>query len=386
MNLNKKLRQARHYHRVTSFDFIGFLRNPGYEKLVSYSDRIKGARKELRESEENKSVSIKEKIKIIKKMSKLQKFKYKELSFPKQLKYIKSFLGIKTYVNNDLFEKENDILSKNENKYKKMLKSMYDVDTKHTPFKTSKEKWFGIELECFVPCETIIQCCPYCNGSGVLTYTHRDSGFDIEDDCQGCRGSGEMESDDESDEQFENFKSILQYFVDANKLKFVSIETDGSIRPKGGYLGVEVKIMLTQRTMKNLKILLSFLNNKGAQVNESCGLHVHLDARKMSDVEKEQHALNFSKHLDWMYNMLPKSRRDNQFCVKRVSENKYSAVNYGTDFDTVEVRAHSGTLDFTKINNWCIIIDKIFNSKSKKLSFNKKINNYIETRTKQFAA
>ena len=77
MNLNKKLRQARHYHRISSFNFIEFLRKPGYEKLVSHSDYIKGARKELRESEENKSVSIKEKIKIIKKMSKLQKFKYK---------------------------------------------------------------------------------------------------------------------------------------------------------------------------------------------------------------------------------------------------------------------------------------------------------------------
>lgn len=226
----------------------------------------------------------------------------------------------------------------------KLNNKKFKANIEHKVASSYLGQWIGVEIECFIP---------QWLGND---YFDEDNGFDkdrFEDDhCQD-----------------------LAYKIERLKIPFCNVKTDGSIHSEGDdgeYLEVEINCLTKIEDMSNLKALCELLQKLGAEVNTSCGLHVHLDQRdilnndKISDRAKtlrvNKRAMSIYHALPVLKSMQPKSRQNNTYCkdhkpTKRLKE-KYSAVNMipVKKFGTIEVRLHSGTTDFTKISNWIKIV------------------------------
>lgn len=151
--------------------------------------------------------------------------------------------------------------------------------------------------------------------------------------------------------------------------KFVS---DSSIR---GENPIEcVSPVLTGREgMKSLENCCKALNEAGAQVNRSTGLHVHIGAQNLSDEAYVNVFKNYQKLESAIDTFMARSRRDNNsqwcrslqgkdfsFCTGKndvydvMSGNRYYKVNACSysRHRTIEFRQHQGSTDFEKISNW----------------------------------
>ena len=124
--------------------------------------------------------------------------------------------------------------------------------------------------------------------------------------------------------------------------------------------------------LNSLQRLCEALNEIGASVNRSCGLHVHIGAANMTD----KHYLNIIKNYQRLESVIdsfmPLSRRanNNGFCrslqgfdfsrcttkrdVYDMMNSRYYKINGHAYFrhQTIEFRQHSGTTDYTKISMW----------------------------------
>lgn len=123
--------------------------------------------------------------------------------------------------------------------------------------------------------------------------------------------------------------------------------------------------------LRKVCYVLEFL---GAQVNSSCGLHVHLDAEDF-DLPTWKRLLRTALTLEPIIDrMMPASRRHNQYCcamanistqkINRATsvdqlreafyKNRYYKVNVEAyaRHRTIEFRQHSGTIEYTKISHW----------------------------------
>jgi len=133
----------------------------------------------------------------------------------------------------------------------------------------------------------------------------------------------------------------------------------------------ELKVLVKQddllKVLTRLKIAFSQLNIK---VNESCGLHVHLDMRNRNMPLCAKKLLNAQSV---MIKSVPKSRRQNRFClpvktsglvdISKIS--KYHAIHTEEcmrEYQTIEVRLHEGTLDCNEIYNWISFLINIIES------------------------
>lgn len=151
--------------------------------------------------------------------------------------------------------------------------------------------------------------------------------------------------------------------------KFVS---DSSIR---GENPIEcVSPVLTGKTgMKSLENCCKALNEAGAQVNRSTGLHVHIGAQNLSDEAYVNVFKNYQKLERVIDTFMARSRRANnsQWCrtlqgkdfswcttksdiYDEMNGNRYFKVNACSyaRHQTIEFRQHQGSTDFEKISNW----------------------------------
>jgi hypothetical protein len=154
---------------------------------------------------------------------------------------------------------------------------------------------------------------------------------------------------------------LAEVFLSLNLEDCIEVKSDGSIRPYSGHKGIELTVLARQsevadvlrRTCEALVIL-------KARVNKSCGLHVHIDMRHR-DPSISGERLVKSQAL--LYKVVPASRRNNSYC-KRTKKRadlygyqcagRYQAINFVSldRHNTIEVRLHSGTTDYSKILNW----------------------------------
>lgn len=168
---------------------------------------------------------------------------------------------------------------------------------------------------------------------------------------------------------------------------YVRVTTDGSLRddkdrklsPGGsnqaselakgldGLYGLEYR-MLIRRDEMEVRIIraVNAIHNLGAKVNKSCGLHVHFDMRHKS--REEVHALHdkVTKWLKCLRELLPPSRRANQYCSFEPVQNKHHWAVSLDAYDkhkTLEVRVHSSTLNTTKIIQWIRLCETVIESK-----------------------
>lgn len=149
--------------------------------------------------------------------------------------------------------------------------------------------------------------------------------------------------------------------------------TDGSLQGNDTFELVS-PILAGEAGLKELEKVCWVLDLCDAQVNDTCGLHVHLDAEDFTMDTWKNLALTY-KHLEHLIDaFMPESRRNNTYCksLNSVSDEKiksagtiddlrdvfhrerYHKVNFEaySRHKTVEFRQHSGTTNFTKMENW----------------------------------
>ncbi len=127
----------------------------------------------------------------------------------------------------------------------------------------------------------------------------------------------------------------------------------------------------------------TYLHDCGFSVNKSCGLHIHIDSRDLSEQDLKKVYLLYSVFEDNLYSIVSPSRRNNSYCkklpkefnelldkslktfwykcdspvVEKYHSSRYHFLNFNSHFyrGTIEVRLHNGTLSYDKIQNWILI-------------------------------
>lgn len=151
--------------------------------------------------------------------------------------------------------------------------------------------------------------------------------------------------------------------------KFV---TDGSIRGENPIECVS-PVLSDKDGMKSLELCCKTLNEAGAQVNRSTGLHVHIGAQKLSDKAYVNVFKNYQRLERVIDTFMARSRREsnNQYCKSlqnielsfcTTKSDVYNAVHGDRYYKlnacsymrhkTIEFRQHQGSTDFEKISNW----------------------------------
>lgn len=138
---------------------------------------------------------------------------------------------------------------------------------------------------------------------------------------------------------------------------------DGSIRSFPKTVPVEYKILLKRSELEHR--LYKFCNIiADHRVNTSCGLHIHLDCRGKTEGDVRAIAKRMTAWLIALKEFVPESRRNNNdYAALSFSEtNRYRAVNFTAfrKYKTLEIRLHSGTVDYTKIIAWIRLCELLF--------------------------
>ena len=139
--------------------------------------------------------------------------------------------------------------------------------------------------------------------------------------------------------------------------------------------------------------LMNWKNIFYADVNRSCGLHIHIDSTDMSAKEVARVGMVYSYFQEILKSMMPKSRQDSNWCrdfnmmfdelvgidseeqlvslyyesmdcspsIEKYNDARYSGLNLHSRYyhGSLEFRLHSGTLNKTKILNWISICNTI---------------------------
>lgn len=211
-----------------------------------------------------------------------------------------------------------------------------------------------------------------------------------------------------SDLSFEEIEDIL---FEMNLNLFCDLKTDGSViytdkwgnkgkHPTEDYEqdiiweGYELCVLTKQRNLfSTLEKLKPFFRKIDAWVNDSCGLHVHLDMRNRN---VHTSYVRLVDSLDEMKRILPASRINanayNKFLDKETYMKQYydgmkrdfhkqyirSAITIESyiKYKTLEVRSHEGTLNMGEIYNWCQYLLSIINNKR-----TDRVNRYVKRRS-----
>lgn len=153
--------------------------------------------------------------------------------------------------------------------------------------------------------------------------------------------------------------------------KHITIKGDGSLRANDNDREGICQEVVVSYVAGNEQFVIDVCAalKKAAYVNKSCGTHVHFDMRDVEMKTVKQLGTRLARCVPALKQLLPKSRRENQYCVNNINDfetgQRYSFVNLQAynRHKTIEVRAHSGTLDAEKILNWIAICEKIMTTR-----------------------
>lgn len=135
--------------------------------------------------------------------------------------------------------------------------------------------------------------------------------------------------------------------------------SDGSL----GDYGCEYKLCApADKVVRKAALLVSHVRHAGAYIDSRCGLHVHLDCRHADRMRIAKVCDWLGTQQNWLFSIMPKSRRQNSYCSRSINEGHYSWCNL-TAKRTIEIRLHGGTLNPHKMAGWLsamrCILDKL---------------------------
>ena len=211
-------------------------------------------------------------------------------------------------------------------------------------FPKTDEKHVGIEIECYSP-------------MGRYAVSQVFTRFKLEKYVQ-LSNDGSIEAPDTIDPDWEPIEDEDGYVVNEDD-KYMSQYT------------YEIKVLAKQSELRQVLIKVgAALKEIQAGANESCGLHVHLDMRNRPLESSIKRLLNMQT---LMLKSVPSHRRGNTYCKPVTSLDKSDLLSIGkyhtihteifNDLRTVEIRVHEGTVDVSKIFNWCTFLIKTVDGK-----------------------
>lgn len=161
---------------------------------------------------------------------------------------------------------------------------------------------------------------------------------------------------------------------------------DGSVA--NGHELVSPPLPFNEDGFRQVEIACGVLGRLGARINRTCGLHVHHDARDLSDQQVINIVADYARYEDEFDAMMPTSRKgqNNRYCrtlrkgrTLRESVNaigklktraelenflgeRYHKVNVESmaRHGTLEFRQHSGTVEAEKILAWVQVTRRLF--------------------------
>lgn len=164
-----------------------------------------------------------------------------------------------------------------------------------------------------------------------------------------------------------NRETLEKKFIEERLANNVYIKDDSSIqRESDGEWTHEITLISKQQNINNvITKVCDVLNSKdiGAYVNDSCGIHVHVDMRNRDYIKCYK---NFVNSLTILSSMVPASRIQSRYCMLNTSDDFTTGRNSGRrqainpmsfeSHNTLEIRLHSGSTNGIKINNWVNIL------------------------------
>ncbi len=159
---------------------------------------------------------------------------------------------------------------------------------------------------------------------------------------------------------------VLLLMLECDLEKHMNIGEDGSVENDNDDPCYEFRILSTEKELPIvLKKVAKFLKKGKFKVNDSCGLHVHLDMRNRNVDDCYAKFIDFQ---DLLFGMVKPDRWDSDYCHYNpdLSTNRrMSAINYQAYYDhqTLEVRLHQGSVDVKKIHSWVNLLLKIIEGK-----------------------
>lgn len=178
------------------------------------------------------------------------------------------------------------------------------------------------------------------------------------------------------------------------------VEHDGSIEEHHGKCGCEIKVLGTENEIKDiLTRVCAVLQDNGGEVNNSCGLHVHLDMRHR---DAELCYKKLFNSLEFVHRMMPSHRQNgynkmNEYgtlkeSIAHEARQTYLNAHALEKHNTLEMRCHEASIDADEIMDWInflkIIIDTFPKTKHQSLPtfLNKieseEIKSYVQNRVK----
>jgi hypothetical protein len=149
------------------------------------------------------------------------------------------------------------------------------------------------------------------------------------------------------------------------------IKGDGSVMPRNGQYGSghEFASYVTEGDdlMDLLKRATRNLQEYGAVVNQTCGLHVHLDMQESTDPQKTNIVSWWNAFEKVFFALVSPSRRGNRYCQAGATtparaSDRYKALNTAafSEHGTYEIRLHHGTVMTGTIQRWCLFLLQFF--------------------------
>jgi len=165
-----------------------------------------------------------------------------------------------------------------------------------------------------------------------------------------------------------NQNEITTKLVEAKLYNHARIMTDTTIEAsEEKRYGLELCLIAPENAILTVvERGLAVLNELGAEVNASCGFHVHLDCRKRN---RQLLFKNLVRCQDIFFHIANR-RKGNKYCQPQVTdvwddadESHYKSINKAAynKHRTLEIRTHYGTLDKAIMFNWIKLLMKIAN-------------------------
>jgi hypothetical protein len=191
-------------------------------------------------------------------------------------------------------------------------------------------------------------------------------------------------------------KEVAKKMIEAKLHKYVNLKCDGSIElpdgydsddtychdcdshdcncfereyTSGNYTDLEVNVLVKESEAKTIiPKICKVLQDLDADVNRSCGLHVHLDCRERNPRIVFANLVRFQNYLK---TLIASHRHNNHYCYlddndsfERSANDHYMGISGKCPYQkyrTIEVRLHESTLDSKRILNWINVLTTIAN-------------------------